>query len=98
MNVRRVLTQVHCAVGALIGQGGKVLLVREYCPDHPDHGKWHFPAGWLELGENPFEAVVREVKEETGYVFVPTDILGLYSMDRRDLIGKMGKQKEAAYY
>lgn len=85
--MRRVLTQAHVAAGALIEREGKILLVQEYCPDHPDHGKWHFPAGWVELGEDPFESVVREIKEETGYVFEPTHILGVYSMVRKELEG-----------
>lgn len=87
MNIRRTLTQAHVAVGAIIERGGNILLVREYCPDHPDHGKWHFPAGWVELGEDPFKSVVREIKEETGYEFVPTYILGVYSMVRKELEG-----------
>lgn len=27
---------------------------------------WDFPRGHLELGENPFQAALREIKEETG--------------------------------
>src|SRR5258708_26668059 len=46
-------------------------------------GKWNQPAGWIDVGENPIDAVVREVKEETGYDFVPTKVLGGYSLFRR---------------
>lgn len=31
-----------------------------------DNGKWSFPAGGCNKGETPEEAVIREVKEETG--------------------------------
>ncbi len=89
MKIERVYTQAHAAVGAILERDGKILLVHEYCPGHPDHEKWHFPAGWVELGENPFESVVREIKEETGYDFTPTAILGVYSMVRKDTTGKM---------
>ncbi|MDP2629912.1 MAG: NUDIX domain-containing protein [Candidatus Uhrbacteria bacterium] len=89
MKIERVYTQAHAAVGAILERDGKILLVHEYCLGHPDHEKWHFPAGWVELGENPFETVVREIKEEAGYDFTPTAILGVYSMVRKDTLGKM---------
>jgi 8-oxo-dGTP pyrophosphatase MutT (NUDIX family) len=39
----------------------KILLVyHTYCPN------WHLPGGGVKKGEHPFEAVVREVYEETG--------------------------------
>ncbi|MBI4599665.1 NUDIX domain-containing protein [Candidatus Uhrbacteria bacterium] len=87
MNIHRVLTQAHVAVGALLEKDGKVLLVHEYVPDHPDHEKWHIPCGWVDLGEDPLPAVIREVKEESGYDFTPTRILGVYSMVRKELEG-----------
>jgi mutator protein MutT len=40
--------------------------------------KWSLPAGAIELGEAPAEAVVREVWEETGLHVVPEKILGVY--------------------
>ena len=42
------------------------------------------------MGEDPFEAVKREVLEETGYSFVPTHILGVYSLVRRDIEKELG--------
>jgi mutator protein MutT len=40
--------------------------------------KWSLPAGAIELGEAPAEAVVREVWEETGLHVVPKRLLGVY--------------------
>ena len=45
-----------------IGQGGSVLFV-----EHPTRG-WEIPGGHLEDGESPGEAMIRELKEETGLV------------------------------
>ena len=42
-------------------QRGEVLLVRR-----ADDGHWAMPGGWVDPGETPEQAVVREVVEETG--------------------------------
>lgn len=87
MDARRQLNYPHVAIGALIERGGKILLVHEYAPDHPDHEKWQIPAGWAELGEDSINGIIREVQEEAGYEFVPNSILGVYSMVRKELDG-----------
>jgi ADP-ribose pyrophosphatase YjhB (NUDIX family) len=40
---------------------GEALLVRR-----ADDGRWAMPGGWVDPGETPEQAVVREVAEETG--------------------------------
>lgn len=40
--------------------------------------KWSLPAGAIELGEAPAEAVIREVWEETGLYVVPKKLLGVF--------------------
>lgn len=87
---KRVFTQVFGVVGAVIECDGKFLLVKENNPGHPDHGKWNQPAGWIDVGEHPTIACAREVKEETGLVFTPEFILGLYSLVRKDQAGAFG--------
>jgi 8-oxo-dGTP diphosphatase len=55
------------AVGAIVTNAeGQVLLVRE-------DGRWLAPGGQVEPGETHAEALVREVREETGVEVVPDD-------------------------
>jgi 8-oxo-dGTP diphosphatase len=67
------------AFAAIFDQARDVLLVRlSY-----DEGQWTLPAGNVDPGESPWEAVIREVREETG---LDVDVERLYSVDwRRDL-------------
>ncbi len=56
----------HVQIGvALIRRGDAILLVRQQGPDEPEHN-WALPGGIVEPGELPTEAMVREVREETG--------------------------------
>lgn len=51
-------------VGAVIVEGGRVLLVRRGRP--PLLGRWSIPGGLVELGETLRAAAKREALEETG--------------------------------
>lgn len=61
---------------------GKVLLVRRDRP--PFQGMYALPGGFVELRETVEEAVVRELREETGLVGRPLAIVGVYSGPDRD--------------
>jgi mutator protein MutT len=53
------------AVGAIVRDAaGRVLVVRRGRP--PGEGLWSLPGGKVEAGERLADAVVREVREETG--------------------------------
>ena len=53
---------------------GRLLLVRRGRP--PGRGLWAVPGGRVEAGETSLEAVVREVREETGLLVRPTGMAG----------------------
>jgi ADP-ribose pyrophosphatase YjhB (NUDIX family) len=54
------------AAGAVLDAEGRVLLVRR-----ADNGAWALPGGIIDPAEQPADAAVREVFEETGVVAVP---------------------------
>ena len=65
MKVRREYpSRPLVGAGALVYRGPRVLLVKRRFP--PNEGRWSLIGGLVELGERVQDAVVREVKEETG--------------------------------
>jgi len=62
------------SVGAIIrNEAGQILfLVRA------DNGLWDIPAGAVDPGETPAQAVVREVREETGLIVEPVAVRGVF--------------------
>lgn len=60
-------------VGGVIVHGGKVLLVKR--AKEPLRGRWMVPGGTVERGETLEQALVREVREETGVLVQPRDLL-----------------------
>jgi 8-oxo-dGTP diphosphatase len=62
------------ATAIVINEQGEVLLHRR-----SDNGVWSLPGGAIDPGEEPADAVVREVWEETGVRVIPERIVGVYS-------------------
>lgn len=63
------------SVHALIrNQANEILILKRSLNSRINGGKWDLPGGKIEVGENFDEALIREVKEETGIII---DINGL---------------------
>ncbi|MCH1423257.1 MAG: NUDIX hydrolase [Candidatus Poseidoniaceae archaeon] len=52
------------AADSAVRRGDEVLLIQRKFP--PMAGAWAFPGGFVERGEDPMHAALRELKEETG--------------------------------
>jgi 8-oxo-dGTP diphosphatase len=62
-------------VGAIIKDGdGRLLLIKR--GHEPGAGLWSLPGGRIEAGETDEEAVIREIREETGLIVVPGRLVG----------------------
>src|SRR5947209_5416458 len=62
-------------VGAVIVHQDRVLLIQR--GTEPARGVWSIPGGLIEVGEMLHEAVVREVREETGLEVEPVELVEL---------------------
>ena len=69
-------------VGGVLNRDGRVLLIRRGKP--PLYGRWVVPGGTVELGESLEQALVREMREETGLEVVPLEILTVFDRIERD--------------
>jgi 8-oxo-dGTP diphosphatase len=70
-------TSFRLAAYAVCVEEGRVLLARCVSPDGAR--TWTLPGGRVEHGEDPFDAVVREVAEESGCDAVVERLLGVDS-------------------
>ncbi|HVS16329.1 MAG TPA: (deoxy)nucleoside triphosphate pyrophosphohydrolase [Thermoanaerobaculia bacterium] len=66
--------RIH-VVGAAIVRGGRVLVTRRG-PAMALAGKWEFPGGKVETGEDPRAALRREIAEELGVTVTVGALLG----------------------
>ena len=65
------------AVGTIIDTGGRLVLVRRAI--EPGYGKWVFPGGYVDRGELPTVAAVREAREECGLDIRLDGLVNIYS-------------------
>jgi 8-oxo-dGTP diphosphatase len=86
-DTRSYPTRPYLAVSAAIFRDGRVLIVRRARP--PAHGLYTLPGGGVELGETLEQAVIREVREETGLSIAPLALVGFRQAIARDDAGRI---------
>ncbi len=64
-------------VRGVVFRGAKLLLVRE-----KSDGRWALPGGWADVGHSLAENVVREVREESGFVTRASKILAVFDRSK----------------
>jgi ADP-ribose pyrophosphatase YjhB (NUDIX family) len=64
-------------VRAAVFSEHKILLVKERGDG------WTLPGGWVDPGESPSEAAIRETKEESGYDVRAVKLMAIYDRDRQ---------------
>lgn len=60
--------------GIIIKESSSVLLMKR-----ADNGLWGIPSGHVEPGESVEQAIIREIKEETGLTVKVSKMIGVYS-------------------
>lgn len=68
-----------CTVQGWIEREGEFLILRRNA--EPKLGEWDLPGGFVEMGESPKDAVVREVREETALAVTPAELIGAYTSE-----------------
>jgi len=61
------LKKITISVGIIRNSQNEIFITQRDVSSHMA-GFWEFPGGKVEVGETPYEAVVRELQEETGIV------------------------------
>jgi phosphatase NudJ len=69
------VSDIDVTVAAIVELDGRFLVVEELAAGRVVLNQ---PAGHLEPGESLTAAAVRETREETGYRFVPSSVVGIY--------------------
>jgi 8-oxo-dGTP diphosphatase len=66
---------------AVVRDDGKMLAIQRH-----DNGHWEPPGGVMNVGEALAEALVREVREETGYTVSVGTVSGIYQNMNRQIV------------
>ncbi len=67
-------SSIPCVGAIITDRAGRLLLIRR--GHEPEAGRWSLPGGRVEPGETDQQAVVREVREETGLTVTCGELVG----------------------
>lgn len=73
--------KANVTVASIVERQGQFLIVEEHTSDGL---RFNQPAGHWEFGETLLDAVVRETREETGWLVEPESLVGIYSGPKGD--------------
>ncbi|WP_037353304.1 NUDIX hydrolase [Amycolatopsis orientalis] len=73
----------RCVGGIVFDDQGRLLLIQR--ANEPGKGQWSLPGGRVEPGETDHEAVIRELREETGLDVRPHTLAGSVRRGRYDI-------------
>jgi len=85
----RPVMQRFAAYGLATDPPGRVLLTR-IAHGYPGAGRWHLPGGGTDPGEQPTEALLRELHEETAQWGEVTGLLGVTHRHNPRALGPEG--------
>ncbi len=68
----------------IVNEKGELLLIKRRDNDPHKPGVWEIPGGRIDLGEDPFEGLKRETKEETGLDVEVLNPLKIHHFTRDD--------------
>ncbi|MBI3420140.1 MAG: NUDIX hydrolase [Proteobacteria bacterium] len=82
---RRYPSRPFATVGVVVWWGDEILIIKRARP--PRQGEWGLIGGAVELGETHFDAAIREVREETGVMIEPFDVITCIDSVTHDAAG-----------
>ena len=85
----RPVMQRFAAYGLATDPSGRILLTR-IAAGYPGAGRWHLPGGGTDAGEQPTEALLRELHEETAQRGEVTGLLGVSHRHNPRALGPEG--------
>ena len=82
--------EIHLALKAIIKKDEKILIIKRSEKEDYFKGVWDLPGGKISFGEEPYESLKREVKEETNLeieIIKPIRVWSVFKNTNIQLLG-----------